>query len=148
MRFMEQRRAAVRMGILVVCATVVGCGGPSSDRATDEVPAREGTARKGLDRAGPPAGLLRGSQSGVLVTFNRGGVSVQLNDLASTQMRQALQGHRVTVACGDARASTTWRADCSSATLSLPDAGDRPASCTVSVGGQTLVTVELKPLAR
>ena len=82
------------------------------------------------------------------MAFNGGGVSLQLNDLASEEMRQALQGNRVTVTCDGAEGSTTWRADRTVANLLVLDAGDRPASCTVNVGSETLVTVALEPLAR
>ena len=151
MRLTPPSRAGIVVVALAVLAAAVGCGGPADDPSADDAAPQTGTPLERLEipvPTGPPAGLLRGSQDGVQVAFNGGGVSLQLNDLASEEMREALQGSRVTVTCDGAEGSTTWRADSTVANLLVLDAGDRPASCTVSVGSETLVTVALEPLAR
>ena len=95
--------------------------------------------------AGPPAGLRRGVQDGVVLSVNGGAAHVQFNDLETDVLRAQLQGNDVSVRCGDAEGTATWPANRGDLTLFLAGA-EAPDVCTISAGGQELVRVALAPI--
>ncbi len=151
---MDTRSLPKRFTILFVAVALAagfalaGCGS-SDDDSTDTNGADQTQTTTGGSETdgsgGAPAGLVRGISNGMVITYNKGGFNLQLNDEASDDLRSQVQGNTVEVKCGEVTGSGEWVADSNAATFLAEGDADSIDECTVYESGTPLATATMAP---
>lgn len=139
----------------VIAALVLwGCGGDDSSDSTP--PADEEIATE-APAAGPNELLRQGTApEGVNFATSPGGVTLDLNDLATPELTGQVQGSAITVTCQMESGSEVvvgegeWPADAGNATPQQPDfdalSSEATASCTLTADGSDVATAAMEPV--